>query len=77
MHLEIVINHNSNTLRIDCVEGKKTIKGETITCDRPTNTIRILHEVFNKFQPYGILNESDSISITEINEDSINNAGEW
>ncbi len=84
MHLEIVVNHNSNSLRVDEVKRvhSNTVlkKGVTITCERPSNTVRILHEVFNRLTEGGILDPTDinnSISITEINEDSVRNAGEW
>lgn len=79
MHLEIVINHNSNTLRVEKRDGRKLVKkSEIVTCDRPHNVIRILHLIFDELTNEGLaFTENDSISITEINEDSVRNAGEW
>ena len=83
MHLEIVVNQNSNSIRIDQIEGKKTTKGESMPCPNPTAVIRILHELFNILDKSGSLigvdknYDLDSITITEINEDSVRNVGEW
>ena len=80
MHLEIIINHNSNSLRVDLWErGKVISKGDTIPCDRTSNTIRILHEVFNKMQESGLfdLDSNNSVEITGINEESVKNEGGW
>ena len=75
MHLEIVVNQNSDSIRIDTGNGPLE-KGQSLRCPNPTAVIRILHDIFEKLQP-ALDDSNTTVSITEINEDSVKLVGEW
>lgn len=79
MHLEIVVNQNSDSIRIDQKDSRNNVvkRGESLRCPNPTAVIRILHEVFNNLADSSEFIVDHTVEIIEINEDSIKQVGEW